>query len=181
MVVQPPFAAPLRPPVCADGSRLGRFKRFLQPPGAPGLELVHDVFGVPTRSCDDDVNMVGAAGDRVQVPATMAAMIGDRVFDEFPLSRIENQRRFGHERSGCLLDVSIRREKLAWLRNPAAFVAGKPTAVRGPSQEIGEWFILRNPPRIARQWSVLFHPKSLGQTCVSHDGQALEMLQASEG
>ena len=49
MVVQPPFAAPLRPPVCANGSRLGRFKRFLQPPGAPGLELVHDVFGVPTQ------------------------------------------------------------------------------------------------------------------------------------
>src|SRR5208282_5991287 len=60
MVVQPPFAAPLRPPVCADVSRLGRFNQFLQPPGAPGLELVHDVFGVPTRSCDDDVNMIGA-------------------------------------------------------------------------------------------------------------------------
>jgi hypothetical protein len=133
MVVQPPFAAPLRPPVGANGSRLGRFKPFLQPPAAPGLELVHDVFGVPTRSCHDDVNMVGAAGDRVQVPATMAAMIADRVFDEFSLSRVENQRRFGHERSGCLLEVSIRREKLAWLRDPAAFVAGKPTAVRGPS------------------------------------------------
>src|SRR5271157_853162 len=89
------------------------------------------------------------------MPATMAAMIGDRVFDEFPLSRVENQLRFGHERSGCLLEVSIWREKLAWLCDPAAFVAGKPTAVRGPSQEIGEWFILRNPPRIARHWSVL--------------------------
>ena len=87
-------------------------------------------------------------------------MIGDRVFDEFPLSRVEDQRRFGHERSGCLLEVSIWREKLAWLCDPAAFVAGKPTAVRGPSQEIGEWFILRNPPRISETFGVSYFLRS---------------------
>ncbi len=124
IVVQPPLAAALCPPILANGMRPGRLKKFLQLARAPGFELVHHVFRFPASSGDDDVNMVGPAVDRVQMPAATVAMLSDRVLDEFPLRGVQIERRFGHERSGDFFEVRVRRKKLAWLRDPTSFITG---------------------------------------------------------
>jgi hypothetical protein len=151
-IVQPPFAASWRPPVRADLPRLRGLVAglFLQSPRRPGLELIHDLLGVATGGGHDDVNMVRAAGDCVQVPAVNSAMIQNRAFDDRTLSLVQHQWHLCHAGPGSSLEVEIGRTELAWLRNPASCVASKPGPILGPSEEVGQRLALGERIRTKR-------------------------------
>src|SRR5262249_724465 len=81
-IVKPALAPALCPPL--DAHRLGRIGvapplQFLQVPSAPRLELVPDDLG-RSPGGDDDMHMVGATVDDVQMPAAECAMFGDGFF-----------------------------------------------------------------------------------------------------
>jgi hypothetical protein len=65
LVVEPPLAAALRPPVLPDRSIRGvtRLLQMFQPAGTPCLELIHDDRRIPSRRGHDNMNVLRASAD----------------------------------------------------------------------------------------------------------------------
>ncbi len=116
--------------------RTGRKGSFvlLEIARTPRLELLTNVFGGPVRG-DDDMHVVGATVDGVELPVPDCAVVGDGLLDDGPLILIEYAGRFRHARSRTLPANGIRDLKSSSAQHPASFVAGKPGAVGRPSEK----------------------------------------------
>src|SRR5262249_28159319 len=111
--------------------------KLFQAPGTPRLELVADDLGTSLGG-DDDMHVVGAAADDMQVPAANGAMFGDRRFDEVALLAVEGARLFLQERAGGGLESWVGWPELSRLLDPAARIARQPGTLGGPRQEVCE-------------------------------------------
>src|SRR5262249_16941761 len=97
---------------------------------------------------DDNMHVLGAAVDDVQVPAADGTMFGDDFLDKAALLRVEHARFFLQEGPGRGLKPRVRWPELSPFLDPTALIAGKPRTVGCPRQEVRQRVGHRDVPRI---------------------------------
>jgi hypothetical protein len=73
---------------------------------ASGFQLFHDFVGISVCA-DNQVNVIGARIDGVQLPIADSAMIGNGLFDDFALFVVQHDRVFDHQVACFLFEFGI--------------------------------------------------------------------------
>ena len=88
---QKPNTPAIGPPTLAKGIKL-----FFQTAGRPSLEVSTDFLGSGIEGSDNDVNVIGAAVDGVQMPTPMSTSLCDLLFDCGTFCMTESAGVLGH-------------------------------------------------------------------------------------
>src|SRR5688572_14906766 len=89
--------------------------------------------------CKNDVKMIRATIDGVQLPTSNVTSLRNLLFNAHPLFPVEPACALGHSSSRFELKNWIWKLPAVAVFNPTALVAGKPCSVRVPCNEVREW------------------------------------------
>jgi len=148
-VIDVSIAAAFSPPACANlhcgAVRSRLFLKVLKSSRTPGFELfTHDTWMF--RSGNHDVDVIRSTVHGMKCPSPLPAMLGDCFLNDGTLLGTEPTSCLGHPRRGFHHFDRIRRLPTVRSQYPAACVAGEPSAVSRPSQEVGQGVCMGDRP-----------------------------------
>jgi len=122
VIIDVAVASPFRPPILTYLFASGTGE-FVELPCAPCFKLTANVIGVTVRR-NDDVDVIGTAIDRIEMPATDPTMVGNCFLDKRSLIFSQITRRVLQEFLCPLPQICVGRLGAMSSLHPTSFVAG---------------------------------------------------------